>query len=156
MKKILYLFIILFTQANCTDRKKVGKCCDESYSSIDNALACYSHTNDGNGTSSDERLFLLAFVNKNIETNQKLGWNIIKDQDIINVAKQNYLLITLDVNHFKIPEGQNAPELMETINSNKDSLFFVIVNSALHPFADWNSKEQKDIIIDRLQIGNGP
>ena len=102
----------------------------------------------------NDELLLIAFVTKDVKANQALGWNIIHDQEIIQAAKRRYLLITLDVNNFRSPPG--LPELDKIIRKHKKGPFFVIVNSALYPFANWAADEDKDYIISRLGNGNGP
>lgn len=101
-------------------------------------------------------MLLFAFIATDLENNQRANWDIIKDQDIIDVAKRNYLLITLNPNNFAFSKGQQSDELMETVKGHKESLFFVIANQALFPFADWTEEEAKDIIIERLEVGIGP
>jgi hypothetical protein len=107
--------------------------------------------NDPAKSTSDDRLLLIAFVTKDIKVKQEAGWNIIGDQQIIKLAKQKYLLITLDENKFQGPS-----ELLTLIRKHKNRPFFVIVNQALYPFADWAPDENKDYIISRLSNGNGP
>jgi hypothetical protein len=159
MKMTIYISILLLALTSCgvktSDKNTIGICCDKTYTNIDSALNCFSRTSN-NPTGYDERLLLIAFVNKDIKANQNLGWDILKDEEIINVAKQKYLLITLDINQTNIPKDQNAPELLEIIKSNKDKTCFVITNSALYPFGNWTADEKKDEIISRLEIGNGP
>ena len=158
MKDMFYMLIILFTLASCgmhEHKYEVCNCCQKTYTNIDSAMKCILQTRD-NSTTADERLFLIAFVSKDVEANQKLGWNIIKDQDVVNIAKQNYLLITVDVNNIQIPKNQRVSELKEIIKKHKEEFFFVITNQALYPFADWTISEKKEIIVGRLRIGNGP
>ena len=104
----------------------------------------------------DGRLLLFAFVNKDIKENQELGWNILKDQDVINAAKQKYLLITLDPNNINIPKDQNAPELLAKIKENKSELFFIVTNQAFYPFHWWTADENKESVINDLSLGDGP
>ena len=159
MKTTFYISILLLASTSCgvkvSDKNTAGVCCDKTYTNIDSALNCFSRTSN-NPSGYDERLLLLAFVNKDIKANQSLGWGILKDEEIINLAKRKYLLTILDINQINIPKDQNAPELIEIIKSNKDKMFFVITNSALYPFGNWLGDEKKDLIIDRLEIGNGP
>lgn len=159
MKKYFHILILFFVLTSCgimTSHKKTAcNCCDKSYTNIDSAMNCILQTPD-TLTTADDRLFLIAFVNKDVEANQKLGWNILKDPDIINTARRNYLLIILDVNQIKILKDQTTPELIEKIKGHKEPLFFVIANQALYPFADWTINEKKDFIIGRLEVGNGP
>jgi hypothetical protein len=103
----------------------------------------------------DNRLFLFAFANKDVKSKQNSGWNIIKDQDIINVAKRNYVLIIVDPKNVT-SKKQLSDELLEITESHKDNLFFVITNQELYPFADWTESEEKELIIDRLDVGMGP
>jgi hypothetical protein len=159
MKTMLIRFLLLFSLTSCSiaqsDKRAICNCCDLSYTSIDSALSCSSRNPD-NATTADNRLFLFAFVNKDLKKHQDASWNIIKDQDIINVTKRNYLLIILDGNGIVLPKGHKGNELLKTIEIHDETLFFVIANQALYPFADWSEGEKKDIIIDRLRVGAGP
>jgi hypothetical protein len=155
--KIIIVVILIATGCGVASPKKpsVCKCCGNTYTSIDSAMKCVLQMPEKQ-TTVDERLLLFAFVSSNVEANQKLGWNIIKEQEIVNVAKQNYLLITLDVNQIEFPKGKSAPELIDKIKKHKDQTFFVITNQALYPFAEWTIDEDKNVIIDRLRVGDGP
>ena len=159
MKKTFYISILFITLTSCgiltSDKKAVCNCCDKTYTSIDSAQNCVLGTPDTT-TTAEDRLLLFAFVNKDVEANQNLGWNIIKDQEIIDAAKKKYLLIILDVNKIKIPNGQNAPEFLEIINSHKDNMFFVMTNQALYPIGNWTIDEKKDQILGALHVGAGP
>jgi len=75
-----------------------------------------------------------------------------QDNEIIKEAKRRYLLIILESSNADMPN----PELTNVIANHKEDLFFVITNQALYPFADWTSNENKEYIIDRLKVGNGP
>lgn len=161
MSKVFYI-LILFLGLTCgcirsSSRGKVCLCCIKTFTSIDSARYCIEQT-PIQETSSDPRLFLIAFVNKDREAKQKAGWSIIKDQEIVNLAKriQNYLLITLDSKDFIISHGQEAPDIVEEINKQKEEIIFIIANQALVPFSVWTENESKNIIIDRLYVGNGP
>lgn len=156
MRKILFILVVLLIHTNCSRKYEVGVCCDKTYTNIEKALSCFEKTNYGKKTTSDNRLLLLAFVNENIKKHQNMGWGILNEKEVIEIAKQNYLLIILDVNQFQIPKGQDAKELLNRIKNHNNPLFFVITNSVLYPFAEWNSNEQKDVIVNRLQVGNGP
>jgi hypothetical protein len=156
---MLIRFLLLFALTSCiiaqSDKRTTCGCCDLSHTSIDNALNCISRDSN-NATTVDNRLFLFAFVNEDLKKHQDEGWNILKDQDIINVAKRNYLLIILNRSDTVFPKGHEGHELLKTIESHDETLFFVITNQVLYPFADWTEKERKDIIIDRLRVGSGP
>jgi len=126
MKNTFFLLTLSFVLTNCstTDKNKVGTCCDKTYTNVDNAIKCLSNTNDGNGTTADERLLLIAFVHKDIEANQKLGWDIIKDKDIIRIAKRNYALVITDVDQYKIPGNDCALHITESIKNNSGKNIF--------------------------------
>lgn len=128
----------------------ICNCCAATYTNINSAQNCLLATVPTH-SSADNRLLLIAFFDKDIKANQELGWHILHDQEIIKAAKRNYLLVTLDVNDFK-----GSPELLAIIRKHKKRPFFVIVNQALYPFADWAVDEDKDYIISRLSNGNGP
>ncbi|MBL7896330.1 MAG: hypothetical protein JNK50_13620 [Bacteroidia bacterium] len=158
MKKIFYLFSLSFNLTNCGNNShdKVGTCCDKTYSNVDSAINCLSRTVDGNGTTADERLILIAFVDKDLGANQKLGWDIIKDPDIVKTAKRNYALVILDADQYKILNDDCSNNIAETIEKTHDKTIFVIANQALCVFGDWTLNDDKESIIDRLQVGNGP
>lgn len=159
MKNIFYLFAILFALTSCrlktSTQTKVCDCCNVTYSNIDSAKNCIVFK-PVKQSSVDERLFLIAFVRKDKAAYQKKGWNILSDQDIINIAKQKYLLIILNVTEIQNSKVQQQPELHKIIDRHHEELFFVITNQVLYPFADWTNEENKLTIIDRLQVGNGP
>jgi hypothetical protein len=158
MKKLFYILTLLIVLTNCknTDENKVAACCDKTYTNADDALNCFSRTNDGKGTSADERLLLIAFVNKDVEANQKLGWNLIRDPEIIKEAKRKYALVIADVNQFKIPDNDCASYMLESIRKNSGKPFFVIANQAQCWCGEWTPDDGKEGIIQRLGEGNGP
>ncbi|MBV1924357.1 MAG: hypothetical protein KUG68_10065, partial [Flavobacteriaceae bacterium] len=87
----------------------------------------------------------------------KNDWNIINDDEIISIGKRNYLLITLAKKESEFLNKNGTSELLDIIKTHQnEDLFFVVVNQALYPFANWNDKERKEVIIDKLEIGNGP
>jgi hypothetical protein len=159
MKLTFYILISIFFLTGCaaktSHKSSACNCCVNSYSSLESATNCISQTLDGAATT-DKRLLLFAFVSKDVQSNQKIGWNIIKDQDIIDIAKEKYLLIIQDANDINFLERQMDPELISKIKAPKGQPYFLITNQSLYPFADWTSDETKDIIIDRLQVGDGP
>jgi len=158
MKNVLYFFSLSFILTNCVydSNDKVGACCDKTYTNVDSAINCLNLTVDGNGTSADERLLLIAFVNKDVEANQKLGWNIIKDTDIVKTAKRNYALVILNANQYKILNEECSYNIAETLKKHQDKTLFVIANQALCRFGDWTLDDNKESIIERLQVGDGP
>ncbi len=158
MKNIFYLFSLSFILTSCgsNSNHKVGTCCDKTYTNVDSALNCLSRTVDGNGTTADERLILIAFVHKDLEANQKLGWDIIKDPDIVKTAKRNYALVILDANQYKIVNADCSDNIAETLKKTHNKTIFVIANQALCVFGDWTLNDDKESIIDRLEVGTGP
>ena len=152
MRKIwnfLFLIILLFGCKNNSTPE--CNCCEITYENFNDAIECIKE--NPKESSYDNRLFLLAFSNESNKNN----WNIINDDEIISIAKRNYILITLAESESEFLNKNGTPELLGIIQKHKnEKLFFVVVNQALYPFADWNDREQKEIIIDRLKIGNGP
>ena len=156
MRLVKFLWLVSFIISGCSDKKAmVCDCCEQPYSDMNIAVKCIERSPIV-GTSSDERMLLLALTYEELEPNQKLSWNIVDDPEIVKVAKRNYLLVVLNVNDF-IQNIKDNNELLRVIKSHdNESLFFVITNKSLYPFGDWNNHEEKNIIIDRLEIGNGP
>ena len=107
-------------------------------------------------TSAEQRHFLFAFVSKYVKKYQELGWNIFTDEEIINAAKENYLLIIQDINKFTFPKQLDASAILAKIKDRKGEPYFVITNQSLYPFSDWTLTKKKDIILDRLGVGIGP
>lgn len=157
MKAVVLLFIVLMTVscANNNANYEACHCCQSTYSTIDSAFTCISANPIMNSTS-DNRLLLFAFVNGEIKANQEKGWNIITDEEIVQIARRDYLLITIDKNSVLNPKNNLPPEFISVIKYYNEDLFYVITNQALYPFADWTADEDKDIIVDRLRVGNGP
>ncbi len=160
MKTTFYISILLLALTNCgvktSDKNTFCACCDKTYTNVDDALKCLNTTVDGNGTTADERLILIAYANKDLETNQKLGWGIIKDQDIVKTAKRNYALVILDADQYKILNDSCTNDKHEDLKKYKGKTFFIIANRALCVFGHWTLDDKKDDIIYRLEIGNGP
>ncbi len=107
-------------------------------------------------TSAEQRHFLFAFVSKDVKKYQELGWKIIDDKDIVSIAKERYLLIIQDINQIAFPKQLDASVLLAKIKDRKNEPYFVIANQALYPFSDWTINENKDIIIERIEVGIGP
>lgn len=151
MKKISPLFFLIILFTGWKDKPTpICDCCEITYKNIPDALKCISE--NPRESSYDNRLLLLAFTDSNID-----DWNIINDTEIISIAKRNYLLITLPQTESDFLNKNGTPELLNIIkNYRSEDLFFVIVNQAFYPFADWNGSEKKEVIIDRIKIGNGP
>lgn len=150
MKKQL-LFIILVTFLYGCNEKSMAPCdcCENTYTNIDDAIKCID--DNPRKTSYDERLFLIAFTNS-----KNQGWGIIKDPDIITVAKRNYLLVVANENEIN-SNNKTTPELRDLIKKYKgQESFFIVANQALYPFRDWNENESKKQIISELKLGNSP
>lgn len=158
MKKILYITSFLFILINfgCNTQEKLCNCCDKSFTDINSAITCFEKTKSENETSSDSRLLLIAFVDKDIKANQKLGWQIIKDPEIIEEAKKNYALVIIDSKEYKTLNHQCHSLNFEHQNKDKGKPYFVIANQALCIFGIWTLSDDKELIIDRLGIGDGP
>jgi len=89
MSKVLNLLLVLIISscAIIKDSKdyEVCDCCNQAYSNINNAIKCISEHPKSSSTS-DKRLFLIAFVSKDIKKYQDKGWNIIEDNEIIKLT----------------------------------------------------------------------
>jgi hypothetical protein len=159
MKKLLHLLILASFFSSCgvltSDKNIICNCCDKSFRDVESAIACIDKKTD-NKIALDNRLFLFAFVSKDVKKNQELGWNIITDKDIVSATKKSYLLIIQDVNLLKFPNQLDATELLEKIKHSNGEPYFVVTNQALSTFADWSINEKKDIVLDRLKVGIGP
>jgi hypothetical protein len=154
---LLFALIVLVTGcvSKTSQKDSACNCCAKAYSNLDSAANCILQTPDST-TTAEYRLFLFAFVSKDIQANQQIGWDILIDKDIIDIAKKRYLLVIQDPTAFKFLKQQMTPELNKLINNLQDKPHFVIANQSLYPFADWKSDEKKEIIIDRLEVGDGP
>lgn len=144
------------TNCGLNSENKVGTCCNKAYTNVNSATGCLNKTVDGNGTTADERLLLMAFVYKDVEANQKLGWGMIKDADIVNTAKRNYALVILDANQYKEHFDSCTTHKNVDLKKYEGKTFFVIANQALYIINDWTSDDPKEDIIYKLGIGSGP
>lgn len=107
-----------------SNQTQVCDCCNINFTSIDSAMNCITH-NQVKNTLIDERLFLFAFVRKGNLAYQKMGWQILNDQGIINIAKQNYLLIILNVTDIQNYKTQIPTKLHVIINRHNEELFLL-------------------------------
>lgn len=135
-----------------TKERPVCVCCEKVYTNVDSALSCIENKQDMKSKGGD-RFLLIAFVNKDLKAYQKLGWDILKDQDIIKTVKKDYLLVILDTAQINILNKKYSIEIPEYDNNET---LFVMSNSALYAFGSWTFKDKKESIIYWLEIGDGP
>ena len=162
MKNIFYIGILSAVLSGCWLFTGVHapycSCCESAYTSLDSARACCAR--NAHSADSASRWFLIAIVNKDLEANQKLGWNIIKDQDIIDCAKRNdYLLIITSKEKLGLPrDTAYLTRYYEVFTGHKteDIFFFTTVTEDLHPHWHWGANEKKDLILDYLAVKGGP
>lgn len=158
MKNLVYLLFILLFQINCNfnSDKKVGIKSYKTFINIDSATTYLRKTTDVNRTIADDRLLLIAFVNRELAKNQKLGWQIIEDSDISKMAKKKYTLVILGVSECKELGDEYALKIEEVFKNPDNNLYFVITNQALSVFGEWTPQDEKESIIEKLQVGSGP
>lgn len=151
MRKFLFVIFLISLIVACNNKPNpVCNCCEITYKYIEDALKCID--DNPRETSYDNRLLLLAFTDSNTA-----GWNLIKDSEIIAVAKRDYLLVTLNKTESAFLYKEGPSELINVMQKHQDEkLFFIVANRALFPFRDWNESEPKKSIIDKLGIGDGP
>jgi hypothetical protein len=106
--------------------------------------------------SSKYKSLLFAFVKKDIDSNQKLGWAILGDKDVIATAKRDYVLIIIDPTKISLANNSNSKEFHDILKMDKDYPYFVVTNHVFYPFRQFTLKTDKKTIIDELRIGEGP
>ena len=139
MKNLLLFLIpiIFFTSCHPKKKEKVGICCEKTYANVDDAWECFSQTASTENTH-DDRVLLVAFVDKNLEKNQNLGWNIIKDPEIIKEAKRKYALVIIDKSETKnFPNERLVQSVKEHFKQNSEKPIFFGINSLKHHFNEW-------------------
>ena len=153
MKTIFNILISLLALTSCnvltTNKETNCTCCDKVYYDIDSALKCGSNPND-------YKSLLFAFVYSDFEKNQQLGWSILKDQDVINAAKRDYILIIIDPNKITIPDNTDNKEFNDIIKQKHNETYFVVTNRVLYPFREFTLQTNKGKIIDDLSLGEVP
>jgi hypothetical protein len=154
-KNLKILVFIFITSCGLVKPPVTCDCCLETYYTFENASKCIS-TKPYSETSYDPRLFLIHFVENNIEQKRAIGWKILKDPELIKKAKRNYLLIILDKKNFEIPSNLNKNKLTSLINKNESEDFFIISDNLLNIWSTWTFKDKKSTILERLGVGNGP
>ena len=75
--------------------------------------------------------YLLRLFSKDVEANQKSGWGIIKDTDIVNIAKRNYVLVILDAKQYKTFNDSCSNYTPFDLKKHEGKPFFIIANQAL-------------------------
>jgi hypothetical protein len=121
----------------------------QTFTNIDSALNYCTKTKE-------YKSLLFALVSKDIENNQKKGWTILGDNDIIKTAKQDYVLIIIDPAKITLPQNSDTKEFDNIIKTKNESPFFVVTNHVFYPFRQFTLKTDKEKIIDDLNIGEGP
>jgi hypothetical protein len=149
--RTLFFIIILFSLTGCSYLPKNVRCecCERTFTNIDSALKCGSDP-------TNYKSLLFAFVSSDVETNQKKGWTILNDPDIIEIAKRDYVLIIIDAKKINLLSDKDTKELQEIINSQGQETFFVVTNRVFYPFRDFTLKTNKDKVISDLGLGEGP
>ena len=124
-------------------------CSRQAFTNIDTALKC-----DADPTGYKSLLF--ALVSKDVEKYEKAGWNILNDEDVINTAKKDYVLIIIDPLHINLSKQNTPKEFLDIIKQARHEPYFVVTNRAFYPFREFALSEKKEDIIDELRIGEGP
>ena len=114
----IYWTVLLIILASCNSWTNSDTSSSRTFTNIDSALKYCTETKE-------YKSLLFAIVSKNIENNQKLGWTILGDNDIIKAAKKNYVLIIIDPTKIVLPENSDTKEFEDIIKSEKESPFFV-------------------------------
>jgi hypothetical protein len=151
MRITLHTILLFLLVESCGSRniKTTTSCNDKPYTTIDSALKCGADP-------LQYKSLLFAFVTSNIEQNQAKGWDILNDEDIINMAKRDYVLIIIDPRKIDIPKEYQTKEFLEILKQERKEPYFVVTNRVFYPFREFTLHTEKDRIIDDLAIGEGP
>ncbi|PJJ60890.1 hypothetical protein [Hymenobacter chitinivorans] len=136
-------------------RQAACGCCAPVYQSIESAQRCLEPP-PGPGRAADSRLLLLAFLGPDQPATPPADWRILGSPALVAYAQKRYLLVTLPANARLRYPGAPVPELEEVRQRYPGQTFFVLVNQALYPFADWPATADESFIRSRLSNGNGP
>lgn len=159
-KTIIYFILLVPLLSGCLinlvyTKYTICDCCKTVYNDIKSAEKCISD-NPNTKRTSDNRLFLLAYVNKDVKAYQDLGWDIITDEKVRKTAQRDCLLIILEKKHINHTEEWVQEEHNDVIDKHNEELFFVLANQSLVPLTSWNNDDDKRMIIDDIEVGNGP
>ncbi|MES2382004.1 MAG: hypothetical protein V4538_13240 [Bacteroidota bacterium] len=150
MKTLIYIITgVFFLLTACTTTQTKDNCNNRVYYTIDSALNCGNYPKK-------YKSFLFALVSKDIETNKKLGWDILKDKDIIEIAKRDYVLIIIDPSDIKLNHDSIPNEFAGIVKQARQETYFVVTNRVLYPFRQFYLSENKERIINELGLGEGP
>lgn len=147
---LIYLSVMLIGLTSCNSSTYSNTSGNvKTFTNIDSALQYCKGTKE-------YKTLLFALVSKNIENSQKLGWAILGDDDIIQAAKKNYVLIIIDPAKIVLIKNTDTKEFEDIIKSQEVSPFFVVTNHVFYPFRQFTLLTNKDKIIDDLNVGEGP
>jgi hypothetical protein len=144
----IYISLLLILQTSCNSASSDTDSANATFTNIDSAINYCKQ-------SSEYKSLLFAFVTKDINSNQKLGWAILGDKDVIATAKRDYVLIIIDPTKISLANNSDTKEF-HTFLMDKDYPYFVVTNHVFYPFRQFTLKTDKETIIDELRIGEGP
>jgi hypothetical protein len=145
----IYLTVLFIALTSCNSSTNSDVSSTKTFTNIDSALKYCKATKE-------YKSLLFALVSKDIESSQKLGWTILRDNDIIEAAKKNYVLIIIDPAKIVLPKNSDTKEFDDIIKSKKESPYFVVTNHVFYPFRQFTLETDKEKVIDDLNIGEGP
>jgi len=144
---ISLLLILLTSCNNSTHSDSDGA--SLTFSNVDSAINYCNKTNN-------YKSLLFALVTKDIVKSQNLGWSILRDKDVIAIAKKNYVLIIIDPSKISSQKDINTKEFQDILKMDKEEPYFVVTNHVFYPFRQFTLTTDKETIIDQLRIGEGP
>ena len=145
----IYILLLLILHTSCNSATSDTDNASATFTNIDSALNYCKQ-------SSEYKSLLFAFVTKDLDSNQKLGWAILGDKDVIATAKKNYVLIITDPTKISLPKNSDTKEFHDILKMDKEYPYFVVTNHVFYPFRQFTLKTDKETIIDDLRIGEGP
>lgn len=145
----IYILLLLTLLTSCNSAISDSDNISATFTDVDSALNYCKQ-------SKEYKSLLFAFVTKDVDSKQKLGWTILGDKDVIATAKRDYVLIIIDPTKISIPNNSDTKEFYDILLMDKDDPYFVVANHVFYPFRQFTLKTDKETIIDELSVGEGP
>jgi hypothetical protein len=101
----IYISLLLILLTSCNSAASDNENASVMFTNVDSAL-------NNCKQSKEYKSLLFALVTKDVDSKQKLGWEILGDKDVIATAKKDYILIIIEPTKISLPKDSDTKEFV--------------------------------------------